>query len=215
MQMIKKTLQAVVVTGSLLAATTVAPLSVSAAYATEVTEESALELVKGLGQEAVKLLASKDLSAPEKQEGFTSLIERDFDMKLIGRFVLGKNWRAATESEKSEYLELFQKYIINTYQKRIGDYSGENLNIVKAKPLNNKEFLVNSVIVRPKGPKIQLDWRVRKSKSGELKIIDIIVENVSMALTHRDEFSSVISQNGGKVEGLLQKLRDHTAATTN
>ena len=213
--MIKKVLQAVVVTSSLLAAATVAPLSVSAAYATEMTEESALELVKGLGQEAVKLLASKDLSAPEKQEGFTSLIERDFDMKLIGRFVLGKNWRAATESEKSEYLELFQKYIINTYQKRIGDYSGENLNIVKAKPLNNKEFLVNSVIVRPKGPKIQLDWRVRKSKSGELKIIDIIVENVSMALTHRDEFSSVISQNGGKVEGLLQKLRDHTATTTN
>ncbi len=136
-------------------------------------------------------------------------------MKLIGRFVLGKNWRAATESEKSEYLELFKKYIINTYQKRIGEYSGENLDIVKAKPLNNKEFLVNSVIVRPKGPKIQLDWRVRKSKSGDLKIIDIIVENVSMALTHRDEFSSVISQNGGKVEGLLQKLRDHTATTAN
>jgi len=213
--MIKKTLQAVAVTSSLMVAVIAAPLSSSAAYATEMTEESALKLVESLGQEAVQLLASKDLSPPEKQQGFTSLIERDFDMKLIGRFVLGKNWRAATESEKSEYLELFKKYIINTYQKRIGEYSGENLDIVKAKPLNNKEFLVNSVIVRPKGPKIQLDWRVRKSKSGELKIIDIIVENVSMALTHRDEFTSVISQNGGKVEGLLQKLRDHTATTAN
>lgn len=213
--MIKKTLQAVVITGSLLTAVTTAPLTISVANATEITENSALNLVKNLGQEAVELLASKDFTAAEKQQNFSSLIERDFDMKLIGRFVLGKNWRAATESEKSEYLVLFKKYIINTYQKRIGDYSGENLDIVKAKPLNDKEFLVNSVILRAKGPKIQLDWRVRESKSGQLKIIDLIVENVSMALTHRDEFSSVISQNGGKIEGLLQKLRDHTATTAN
>jgi phospholipid transport system substrate-binding protein len=54
-----------------------------------------------------------------------------------------------------------------------------------------------------------LDWRLRNDKNKELKIIDIMVENVSMALTHRDEFSSVISQNGGKVEGLLKKLRSH------
>jgi len=176
---------------------------------------SAIVLVETLGKEAVKLLSDKNISEADKREGFGELISRDFDMPLIGRFVLGKSWRTATEEEKREYLKLFQQYIISTYQKRIGDYAGENLKTIKAVELNSKEVLVKSEIIRPKGPPIKLDWRVRESKNDGQKIIDIIVENVSMALTHRDEFSSVISRNNGKVEALLQTLRDHMASLPN
>ncbi|MBE7637220.1 ABC transporter substrate-binding protein [Sneathiella sp. P13V-1] len=183
-------------------------LSPAHAYAKEETK-SATSLVNELGQEAVKLLANADLDETKKREGFTRLLERDFDMRLIGRFVLGKHWRNASKEEQEEYLALFQKYIVNTYQKRIGEYSGENLKIIKSQELNKKEELVNSQIVRPSGPPIKLDWRVRRKKSGELKIVDIIVENVSMALTHREEFSAVISSNGGKVSGLIEKLKSH------
>ena len=186
-------------------------LQSTVSYAGEQSEQSAIKLVETLGQEAVKALSNDDLSITEKHDHFAKLVGRDFDMRLIGRFVLGKHWRKANDEEREEFLDLFNQYIITTYQKRIGEYSGENLNIVKARPLNDKEFLVNSEIERPAGPKIKLDWRVRSNKQGELKIIDIMVENVSMALTHRDEFSSVISQNGGKVEGLLKKLRSHIA----
>ncbi len=178
------------------------------AYAKEETK-SATSLVNQLGQEAVKLLSNDDLDEKSKREEFTRLLERDFDMRLIGRFVLGKHWRKASKEEQEEYLDLFQKYIVNTYQKRISEYSGENLKIVKSKSLNKKEELVNSQIVRPNGPPIKLDWRVRRKKSGELKIVDIIVENVSMALTHREEFSAVISSNGGKISGLISKLKSH------
>ncbi len=138
-------------------------------------QEQAIGLIDHLGQKAVKLLSNTDLDDQGKREGFHELVSRDFDMPLIGKFVLGKHWRKASDSQKAEYQDLFQKYIVATYQKRIGSYSGEALKILKAKPLNKKEFLVKSVIVRPKGPPIKLDWRVRKSKSGEQKIVDIVV----------------------------------------
>ncbi len=195
---------------------TVTPVIAAPSYfvamAEQKTEKNARVLVENLGQEAVALLSNKELSTDAKRDGFDKLVSRDFDMKLIGRFVLGKHWRKASAEQKTEYQNLFKQYIITTYQKRIGEYSGENLKIVKARPLNKKEILVNSQIIRPSGPAIKLDWRVRTSKNGDQKIIDIVVENVSMALTHRDEFSSVISKNGGNVDGLIETLRKHIAA---
>jgi phospholipid transport system substrate-binding protein len=208
--MLKKNILAILVTAPLLTALPVVLFSPSPSYASEQsTKEDAIKLVEGLGQRAVQALSDKSLSLDEKRSRFSKLVNNNFDMRLIGRFVLGKHWRKASDEEREEFLSLFNKYIIATYQKRIGEYSGENLNIVKARPLNEKEFVVNSEIIRPAGPAIRLDWRLRNDKNKELKIIDIMVENVSMALTHRDEFSSVISQNGGKVEGLLKKLRSH------
>ncbi|MBL4666654.1 MAG: ABC transporter substrate-binding protein [Sneathiella sp.] len=190
-------------------------VSVPHAYAETTVETSAIDLVEKLGKEVVELLSKSDLSESDKKTGFTKIIARDFNMPLIGRFVLGKHWRKSSTDQQAEFQELFQEYIITTYQKRIGDYSGENLKIVKARALNKKEVLVNSHILRPQGPPIKLGWRVRKSKDGDQKIIDLIVENVSMALTHREEFSAVVSKNGGDVEALLEKLRSHIAKATN
>ncbi|MEH6475355.1 MAG: ABC transporter substrate-binding protein [Sneathiella sp.] len=184
---------------------------VSSAYAQTGAEVSAINLVEKLGKEAVDLLSDGDVSDDEKRAGFTQIVIQNFNMPLIGRFVLGKHWRKSSKDQQSEFQDLFQKYIITTYQKRIGDYAGENLKIVKARLLNKKEVLVNSQILRPKGPPIKLDWRIRKSKNDGQQIIDLIVENVSMALTHREEFSSVVSKNDGDVEGLLKRLRKHVA----
>lgn len=207
---IRKFFVAVATAAAFLAAP--AQLSIAAiAHAQSPSQEQAIDLVNQLGNKAVSLLSNADLDDNEKRAGFHKLVNSDFDMPLISKFVLGKYWRKATDAQKTEYQVLFQKFIVSTYQKRIGQYSGENIDIVKAKPLNKKETLVKSVITRPKGPPIKLDWRVRKSKSGDHKIVDIIVENVSMALTHREEFSSVISRNGGDVEGLIKKLRGHVS----
>jgi ABC-type transporter MlaC component len=38
----------------------------------------------------------------------------------------------------------------------------------------------------------------------------VVVEGVSMAVTHRSEFSSVIAGRGGSVSGLLEVLREKT-----
>lgn len=205
-----RTLLVVAAASTALLTATVHVPTAALAYAQTATQEDAINLVDQLGQKAVKLLSNDSLDDQAKREGFNALIDQDFDMPLIGKFVLGKHWRKATDEQKAEYQSLFKQYIVATYQKRIGDYSGENLKIIKAKPLNKKEFLVHSEIVRPKGPPVKLDWRVRRSKTGDgQKIIDIVVENVSMALTHREEFSAVISRNSAGVDGLIKKLRTH------
>ena len=47
-------------------------------------------------------------------------------------------------------------------------------------------------------------------KDGKYKVIDIIVEGVSMSVTQRSDFSSVIQRGGGNVQVLIDHLREKT-----
>lgn len=168
-------------------------------------EQAALALVKGIGENAVAVLSDETLDDAQKQEKFEQFLDSSFDMERIGRFVLGQHWRTATEEQQDEFLEVFRNYMVSSYADRIGAYSGENLEFREAISLNDSESLVNSLIVRPSGPPVKLDWRVRQNDGSE-KIIDIIVEGISMAQTQRSDFSSVINQPGIGIEGLIKKL---------
>ncbi|MAZ02464.1 MAG: toluene tolerance protein [Sneathiella sp.] len=177
----------------------------SPALADETKERAALTLVKNIGDEAVKTLSDSSLSEAQKRDKFEKFLDDSFDMNRIGRFVLGQSWRNATDAQREEFLKVFRDFMVASYSDKIGSYSGEDLKIKDATSLNDKESLVHSTIVRPDGPPIKLDWRVRKTDSGE-KIVDVIIEGISMAQTHRSEFASVVSQSG--VDGLINKLKD-------
>ena len=118
-----------------------------------------------------------------------------------------KNFKKATKEQQAEYLQLFEELLIVTYVDRFKQYSGENLKVVKSLANNAKDAMVFSQIVREGTQPVNVDWRVRTSDNKTFKIIDVMVEGVSMGQTQRSEFASVIRQNGGKVEGLLAVLR--------
>ena len=63
-----------------------------------------------------------------------------------------------------------------------------------------------SQINRPSGPPIRVEWKVA-DKSGDAKLTDVIVEGVSMAFTQRQQFESVIQNNGGRVSALFDAMR--------
>ena len=76
---------------------------------------------------------------------------------------------------------------------------------------HNRFTLVHSEIVDPSGkPPVRVDWRLLKPKD-EFKIIDVVIEGVSMAITQRQEYASVIQRSGGKLEGLTNALSKRLA----
>ena len=200
--------------GMLVATAAMVSLYQPQAIAAESKEQAALALVKKIGDEAVATLADSSLSEEQKQDRFEKFLDSSFDMKRIGRFVLGQYWRDATDAQQSEFLSVFRDYMVSSYANQIGSYSGENLEIKDATSLNDKESLVHSLITRPNGPPIKLDWRIRKTDDGE-KIVDVIIEGISMAQTHRSEFASVVSKPGVGVEGLINKLKEQIKTASN
>ena len=171
--------------------------------------EAAKTFVRSLANEAIQLMAAKG-AGPERIQKFRELFKRGFDVEAIGRFVLGRYWREATEAEQREYLKLFEDLIVATYAGRFSEYSGETLTVLDGRPDEDRFILVTSQVNRSTGnPPIRLDWRIVE-KDGSFKIVDVVVEAVSMSVTQRSEFASVIQRGGGKVQSLIVALRDKT-----
>ncbi len=168
--------------------------------------KQAQDFIENIGVQAVGFLGDANLSPEQKTAQFRDLLNTSFDMRTIGRFAMGRHWRSASKEQQTEYLNLFNDMVINVYTGRFSEYKGQGFEVVSSRADGKKDYLVSSYIVPGNGSKIKLDWRLRH-KNGQYKVIDIIIEGVSMSLTQRSDFSSVIQRGGGKVDVLLEHLR--------
>ncbi|MCK5445517.1 MAG: ABC transporter substrate-binding protein [Rhodospirillaceae bacterium] len=166
--------------------------------------------IEGLADEAVKALTDKDTTREERIVRFRSLLNHNFNVPLIGKWVLGRHWRSANPAEKAEYMSLFEDLIVITYVEYFDQYSGEALKVVKTITDPGKDSVIYTHLMRPSGDAIRVDWRVRQDNES-FKIIDVYVEGSSMGQTQRSQFASLIRKNGGKLEGLIKELRSKVA----
>ena len=196
---------AVIVLGalSLMLCINVTPLQASS--------DDAENFIRAIGNKTLSSLREKGISEQERVKRFKELLEEAFDLQRIARFTLGRYWRVATNEEKKEYVGLFKKFVIQAYANRFKELSGKSFNVIQARGISTTQTLVVTEIVVPQNTAIRVNWRVR-SKNHVHKITDVVVEGISMSVTQRDEFVSVIRQKGGKVEGLIEALRKKTTS---
>lgn len=172
-------------------------------------DDPAAGFISDLGERAIHVLTSTSSQADRERE-FKALFDEGFDVPGIARFVLGPYWRTATDAQHDEFTKLFEAYIIHAYVVRFSAYSGQQLKVNGSRPEGDTSTLVNSQITgTTNSPPVKVDWRVAKTDKG-FKITDVIVEGVSMAITERQEFASVIQRGGGQIEALLKALRERS-----
>jgi phospholipid transport system substrate-binding protein len=179
-------------------------LAPTAAYAQN--QQQAADFVQSLGDKAIATLADPKVSKPEAKKVFRELLNDNFDINTISRFVLGRYWNIASDDQKKEYQTLFEQMIVEVYAERFSQYAGESFKVGAAQASGGSDAVVTSQVLRPQGAPVNVSWRVR-NRGGSFKIIDVIVENVSMSVTQRSEFASVIQNNGGRFDALLGALR--------
>jgi len=168
-------------------------------------------LISNLGSRALEVLG-KNANQSQRVARFRELLREDFDVPGIARFVLGRYWNAATEEQRAEYVKLFEEYIALAYSTRLAEYTGETFKVTGSRP-DADGAIVSSQIIRPTGAQpVKVDWRLT-GRNGVYKISDVSVDGISMAVTQRSEFASVIQHNGGQVQGLITMLREKTAAS--
>lgn len=170
-------------------------------------EQTALNFVKDTAEKGLTFLSNPNAGEEDKKAEFKKLLNNSFDMESIGRFTLGRYWNVATPAQQTQYQDLFRKMVVNVYAQRFGDYKGQKFTVKSARPVGNDDVLVTSYIVPTDGSdNIQVDWRVR-TRNGSTKIVDVLVAGVSMSVTQRSDFSSVIQRGGGKLDVLLDYLK--------
>ena len=164
------------------------------------------KFVETFADEAISILSNDQVSKNEKNDQFTNLVMSAIDLNLISQFVLSKTWKSATDDQKERYLSAFKTYFINSYANKLDQYSGEKI-LVNGSEEAGKYVIVDTNIVREGTDtlKINLKWRLL-NKNGDIRIIDLNIEGISLVIAQREEFQSFLANNDGNLETLIEKI---------
>ncbi len=165
------------------------------------------DFVSRLAERVINILKDKHLGKDGRVSALSRVFLDGFDVYAIGRFVLGRYWQPASEGERLDYLAVFRDYVVQTYAARFNSYAGESFVVTKEIPDGENGAMVFSDIGKPGAEAAHVQWRVRRTGSG-YKIVDVIVEGVSLIVTQRAEFASVLQRHEGKVAALTGLLRE-------
>jgi len=195
---------------SLLTVLLVLVATTSLAAAPPVNPTDAIAFMNQLWNRAIELLNNKTDPAM-RQARFRQLFHDQFDGAGIARFVLGRYWRSAGAEEQQEFVKLFENYVAFVYTARLANLGGQTFKIRGSRSDGGGVIVSTDVISPGSTSPLRIDWRL-VNDSGGYKINDIIVEGISMAVTQRSEFASIMQRGGGQLRGLIAMMREKTAS---
>jgi phospholipid transport system substrate-binding protein len=173
--------------------------------------EDARALIEKVSAKVLAILSDQALSDRQKFDALVELLDGPIDLDLVARLILGRHWRTADDAQRQEYLALFRDYALANLASKLHLYRGQSFEVTGARVVSDKDALVTSRILGNGEPPLQVDWRLREREGAAPVTIDLIVEGVSLIVTLRSEFGSVIERQG--FDGLLVELRQRITQT--
>jgi len=165
------------------------------------------EFLASMTERAIAQLTDESLPLDDRKARFRVLFRENFDVPVVGRFVLGRYWRKTDPETRDAFLNVFEDVMIQRFVPKFAGYADTTFEIKRVQTLEDPaQFVVRSQISPDRGKSFEIDWRVRE-RNGHFKILDVIGEGISMALTLRAEYASAIKNSGGQVEDLVARLR--------
>ncbi len=181
-------------------------LNISAAQAA-VDAAKAQQFVENVTRDGIENIINANVSQKEKDERFAKLFNSALDMNFIGQFVLGRYWRTATPAQREAFIKAYREMNVKTWSKRFDEFKGRDFKFLGTTPSNSaNQVFVNSEVPMPEGQPAKVVWRV-KQDGNNFKIVDIIIENVSLAITARNEYSAYIKKAPNGVDDLIKDLQ--------
>lgn len=176
----------------------------------EIDAAKAESFVKEVTDSGIEDIINASVSQQVKDERFEKLFNKALDLNFIGQFVLGRYWRTATPQQKKDFIAVYRKLNIKTWSARFDEFKGKDFKFVGTTPSNSKnQIFVNSTVDMGEGEPAKVVWRV-KQNADNFKIVDIIIENVSLAITARNEYTAFIKNHNGDIDALIANLKEKT-----
>ena len=117
-------------------------------------------------------------------------INNNFAGAGIAKFVAGESWSKADKETKKEYVKNFKRHLALNIASMMQGYSNQQYKLSESKIDNNNIILIDMEIFSDTGS-VMVTWRVKESK-GRFFVIDLIVADISLVVTKRSEFNSML-----------------------
>jgi len=171
--------------------------------------EQSKYFVENLGKQVIEKVSNVNLSESERMVNFRNLYLDSFDNYYISRFVLGQYWKRLDSNMRKQFVKSFNDYIVTTYAPKFKGWEGTFQ--ATDSLLENNYYNVKMNVLNKDGPTLQFMWKIYLDKNKNFKILDVNIDGVSMLVTQRAEFMSVIKNNPKGVIGLIEAMEKKTS----
>ena len=164
--------------------------------------------IDNITDEASKILSSEN-TREEKIQKLVKIGESSVDIDGIGFYTLGKHRKILNDDQKDEFKKIFREYFLKSFSSRLVEYKEAKIVVISEDIKNEKYTIVKSKLLATSDrPEVSIDWRVYTKDPAKPLIRDLIIEGLSLARTQREEFNSIIVNNGGDIKALFTSLKD-------
>lgn len=171
------------------------------------TQQRPDELVKATTEEVLSVIKKNPDRATLRKLAEQKVLPY-FDFKEMTRAAVGRAWRDATPEQHKKLEDSFRSLIVNTYTNSLSRTAAAD-KTVEVKPLqagaNDKEVTVKSFVKGGGAQPLEIDYKMVNTPQG-WKVVDVVVENVSLVTTYRSTFAQQVQQGG--IDGLIKSLED-------
>ena len=164
--------------------------------------------INDITDKASNILSSQDTREIKIQE-LVKIGEYSVDIDGIGFYTLGKHRKSLNDDQKEKFKKIFRQYFLKSFSTRLVEYKEAKIIVISADVKNERYTIVNSKLLATSNrPEVSIDWRVYTKDPSKPLIRDLIIEGLSLARTQREEFNSIIINNGGDVNALFKSLTE-------
>ena len=149
---------------------------------------------KWLKNEIDKILISYQNSDLPNENRFLMIeqtINNNFAGTGIAKFVAGESWPKASKETKKEYIKNFKRHLALNIASMMQSYSNQNYSLINSRYDESSKVTLVDMLIHSDNNDIQVTWRLKKSKD-RFFVIDLLVADISLVVTKRSEFNSML-----------------------
>jgi len=165
-------------------------------------------VVQKVSDDTLSVLGDKSLSADAKRARIEQIVYASADFDTLSRLVLARGWGEFTPAQQAEFVTEFKRHLSVTYGKNVENYNNEKVAITGDREEARGDWTVTTKILRGGGADdVLLDYRLRQ-KDGQWKIIDFVIEHVSLVANFRSQFQDVLGQGADGPARVIRLLHE-------
>jgi len=176
---------------------------------------TAKDVISGTLDSVVVVLSDDSLSDAQQLDKIADITRSRFDFTRMSKLVLGRHYKKLSDAQRSSFTAEFERHMSITYGKQLSGYTSDTeIVITDTRAEKNKDETVMTKIVGGAADGILINYRLRET-DGQWRVIDVIIENVSLISNFRSQVQELFSSKGA--DGLIDSLKkknDAAAAKT-
>ena len=135
--------------------------------------------------------SNTDLSNEKRFLIIENTVNYNFAGKGIAKFISGKAWKDASQETKEKYIKFFKKHLALNVASIMQGYANQEYSLIDSKYDSKNKVNLVDMIISTNSSNITITWRVKQSKE-RFYIIDLLVADISLVVTKRSEFNSML-----------------------